>query len=135
MLDQLRKRLKGMGTSAGEQSQREALLDLLLWTMYADNLIALPESEHIEQLAAELSWESPNPPVQYLNKSVSRVRDVHSNPKDAQDFLDDVFDRLRTREMRLEAFQKCRDLAGIDGQISDEENRRLDLIKHRFDIE
>lgn len=135
MLEHLRKRLKGIGTSAGEQPQREALLDLLLWTMYADNRIALTESEHIDQLSDELSWESPNPLVQYLNASVARVRDVHSNPDSVQDFLDDVFQRLRTREMRVEAFEKCKELAGVDGEISAEENGRLDLIKRRFDIE
>ena len=131
-------RLKGMlgflGGSDLTQSQREAILDLLLWTMYVDRRIAVPENEQIDQLPEEFSWRSVTPFSLYVNTSLARVREVLSDPEAAETLLADVQRRLDTEATRRKAYEACNRLACADGQVAEEEARFLERIQARFGL-
>lgn len=135
MLGQLVNRLKGLSSGAGAQMEREATIDLLIWTMYADNLLALPENEKLDQITQEIPWDSPTRPDQYMNVAIARVRDVVADSTLADGFLDDISRRLGSRKARAEAYQLCRELAQSDGQLAERETQLLDRIKAQFGIE
>ena len=115
--------------------KREATIDLLIWTMYADNLLALPENEKLDQITQEIPWDSPTRPDQYINAALARVRDVVADPTLADGCLDDVSRRLGSRKARTEAYELCRELAQSDGQIAERETQLLERIRHEFGME
>lgn len=135
MLDQIRRLFKRIGRTAAEQEQREAMIDLLIWTMYADNVLTLTESDRIDEITEEMQWDSPTPPRQYLNVSVARVREANDNPSKADDLLQDISNRLGSREMRLQTYEACKELAQVDGQVADQETRFLTWVEEHFRIE
>jgi len=50
------------------QSQREALLDLLVLASYMDNHISLTENQALESAINQIGWESPRPrEIAFLN--------------------------------------------------------------------
>lgn len=134
MIDELRGLLNYIGRRADAQRQREAMIDLMIWTMYADKLIALPENEHIDRLADEMEWDSPTPPSQYLQVAIAKIRDVFVDEKKAADEMDSIYQRLGTDEMRKDAYVACRNLAKVDGEVVDEEMDFLNTVKRRFDL-
>lgn len=134
MLDDLRGLLNYVGRRADAQRQREAMIDLLLWTMYADKLLALPENDRIDQLADEMEWNSPTPASQYLNAAIAKIRDVLEDAEKAVVEMNSIYERLGTDEMRKDAYMACRDLAQIDGDVADEEREFLNSVKQRFNL-
>jgi hypothetical protein len=134
MFDELRDLLNYVGRKADAQRQREAMIDLLLWTMYADKLLALPESDRIDEMSAEMEWDSPTPAPQYLQVAVARIRDVLDDEEKAAAEMDSIYERLGTDEMRRSAYAACRDLAKVDGEMADEELAFLNTVKQRFHL-
>ena len=117
------------------QMEREATIDLLIWTMYADNLLALPETEKLDQITQEIPWDSPTRPDQYMNAALARVRDVVGDSSLEDGFLDDISRRLGSRKARTAAYELCRELAQSDGQIAERETKLLNKIREEFGIE
>lgn len=134
MLDELRDLLNDIGRKADAQQQREAMIDLLLWTMYADKLLALPEADRIDEVSAEMEWESATPATQYLQVAVARIRDVLESEEKAAAEMDSIYERLGSDEMRRSAYEACLDLAKVDGEMADEELAFLNTVKQRFHL-
>ena len=134
-LERLRNLFGKVDAAALTQPQREALIDLLLWTMYVDRMLALSENDRIDQLPEELSWESVTPFPTYLNASFARVREVLSDEDEARKLLDDIYARLGTDAARRRAYDACLDLADIDGQVAEEERRFLEGVRMRFGLD
>lgn len=134
MLEKLKGLFGRVNGSGMTQPQREALVDLLLWTMYVDRVLALPENERIERVGSETSWDSATPFPQYLNASLARVRGILADDAKAEAFLEDIYERLGSSEMRRQAYEACRTLAQSDGEVAEEERRFLERIRERFDL-
>lgn len=134
MLDELRRLLNYIGRTANVQRQREAVIDLLIWTMYADNLLALPENDRIDRVADEMEWDSPMPAPQYLKVAIAKIRDALDDEEEAAAVMDSIYERLGTDHMRKEAYDACRALAQVDGEVADEEMDFLNSVKQRFDL-
>ncbi len=134
MLNELRGLLNYVGRKADAQRQREAMVDLLIWTMYADNLLALPENDRIDQLTETMEWDAPTPASQYLKRSIAKVRDAIDDEEKAELLMNGIYERLGTEDMRRSAYAACRDLARVDGEVAEEETDFLNSIKERFDI-
>lgn len=134
MIDRLRALFGKITAGEAAQHQREAMIDLLIWTMYADGRLALPENDKIDSLAEELPWDSVTPFQQYLNTSIARVRSVLADEEKSDELLGDIYGRLRDDEMRTRAFRACRDLAQVDGEVDEAESVFLDTVRARFNL-
>ena len=134
MLEQFRRFFERIGRAADAQRQREAMIDLLIWMMYADNVLTLPENDRIDQITAEMEWEAPSRPSVYINTSISKIRDVLADEEKGRALLEEIHSRLGTDRMRKEAYEACRELARADGQLADEELQLLNTVKERFGI-
>lgn len=117
------------------QEQREALLDLLLWTMYADHVLALSEHDQIDEVAEAIEWTSVTPIAQYLNAAVARIRDVIGDAEATDELLERINERLATDTMRRRAYEACYELAESDGEIASAEINFLHQLRERFGIE
>ena len=135
MLEQIRGLFKRIVSAADEQKQREAMVDLLIWTMYADNVLTLPENEKIDQVTEEMEWKSATPAQQYIYVSIAKVREALDDPTKAESLLDDISERLSSDEMRMQTYEACRDLASVDGEVADKEMHFLNAVKKHFQID
>lgn len=113
------------------QQQREALIDLLIWTMLVDGHSELEEQEHLASLIDQLHWDSPLQVNQYLGMAYSRVRSALS-PGESQPLLASIRQRLQEPAIRQRAYRFACDLAESDGDRSPEELRFLQEIERAF---
>jgi uncharacterized tellurite resistance protein B-like protein len=135
MLEQIRGLFKRIVSAADEQKQREAMVDLLIWTMYADNVLTLPENEKIDQVTDEMEWKSATSAQQYIYASIAKVREALDDPEKAELLLDDISERLNSDDMRMRTYEACRDLASVDGEVADKEMHFLNAVKKHFQID
>jgi hypothetical protein len=111
------------------QEQREALLDLLVWTMFVDRHIAAPEQAQIEREARGLPWEGYNPVELFLDASVRRIRDALGSASAEEAYLCDIATRLGDGEARQRAFRAAQEMAGIDGNLAEKELEFLERVR------
>ena len=104
------------GTKDGlTQPQREAIVDLLHYCMFADNLVTLSEAGFIEAIEESYSWD-PNISLEYYQgKSIGATRAALANPEARKKFLESINQRLATADVKRKAFDLCEKLFLVDG--------------------
>jgi hypothetical protein len=104
------------------QPQREAIVDLLCYCMYADNLVMLAEDRLIADTVAKFNWDSKTPFDQFAVRSVDNARNASENQGYRDKFLASIRDRLDTAAAKGQALGLCQELFLADGARSDEED-------------
>jgi hypothetical protein len=111
------------------QPQREAIVDLLNYCMYADNLVFLAEDRVITDTAAKFNWDSKVPFDQFEVRSVSNARNARESQVYRDQFLASIKDRLDTASVKGKALDLCQELFLADGARSDEEDAVLQNLR------
>jgi len=117
------------------QPQREALIDLLVWTMFADRHVALPEQSFIAQQAEGLAWDSPRPVELYIDKAVRRIREVLGDEAAEETYLEEIAARLADPEMKRTAHAACDELIGVDGERAPAELTHLERVRIKLGVD
>ena len=118
----------------GKQTQREALLDLLVLTMFIDRHVASSESKLIRQEGKALSWEAPLPFEHFVDAAKQRARRVLDDVRATDSYLTDIARRLGSEEARSRAYHACVELVGIDGKQTEEELQLLERLRDKLEI-
>ena len=103
------------------QSQREAIIDLMNYCMYADNLVMLAEDRLITDTVAKFNWDSKVPFDQFVLRSTDNARNARESQVYRDQFLASIRDRLGTAAVKGQALGLCQELFVADGARSDEE--------------
>ena len=111
------------------QPQREAIVDLLNYCMYADNLVMLAEDRLITDTVAKFNWESKTPFDQFDGRSVGNARNARESQVYRDKFLGSIKDRLDTPAVRGKALDLCQELFLADGAQSKEEDEVLQNLR------
>ena len=112
------------------QAQREAMVDVLFYSMYADNSIALKEEELIANTVGQFSWDPKVSYDSYAARSIANARAVKETPATRADFLVSVAQRLGTPEVKQRTVALCRQIFQADGDVSSSEQELLrELMK------
>ena len=111
------------------QPQREAIVDLLNYCMYADNLVFLAEDRLITDTVAKFNWDSKVPFDQFDVRSIDNARNASENPGYREKFLASIRDRLDSAAVKGKALDLCQELFLADGARSDEEEAVLQNLK------
>ena len=111
------------------QPQREAIVDLLNYCMYADNLVFLAENRLITDTAAKFDWDPKIPFDQFDARSTSKARDASASQGHKERFLASIRDRLGTATVKAQALDLCQKLFVADGARSDEEDAVLQNLR------
>ena len=82
------------------QPQREAIVDLLNYCMYVDNLIFLAEDRLITDTVAKFNWDSKVPFDQFDVRSIDNARNATENQGYRDRFLASIRDRLGTAAVK-----------------------------------
>ena len=110
------------------QPQREAIVDLLHLCMYADNLIALAETNVVTDVVDSFSWETKSSFASFEARSIARAREAKENEEILTSLLDSVSDRLNAPNARNIALKVCQQLIAVDG-TTEKESALLAKIK------
>ena len=111
------------------QPQREAIVDLLNYCMYADNLVFLAEDRVITDTVAKFNWDSKVPFDQFDVRSIDNARNASESQVYREKFLASIRDRLATAAVKGQALDLCQELFLADGARSDEEDVVLQNLK------
>ena len=111
------------------QPQREAIVDLLNYCMYADNLVMLAEDRLITDTVAKFNWESKVPFDQFDARSTSNARNARESQVYRDQFLASINERLGTAAVKGRALDLCQELFLSDGARSDEEDAVLQNLR------
>jgi hypothetical protein len=111
------------------QPQREAIVDLLNYCMYADNLVFLAEDRVITDAVARFSWDPKIPFDQFDAKSINNARTARENVGYRDEYLAWIRDRLGTAPVKGKALDLCQELFLADGARSNEEDAVLQNLK------
>ena len=111
------------------QPQREAIVDLLNYCMYADNLVFLAEDRLITDTVAKFNWDPKVPFDQFDARSVNNARNASESKVYRDQFLASIRDRLDTAAVKGKALELCQELFLADGARSEEEDVVLQNLK------
>ena len=104
------------------QPQREAVLDLLLMGMYADDWLKLSEDERITKAIGEIGWHDLQTPHEYMNLAIARVRAAHESHVGLEPFLREVSSRLGSSSARTRALDLLESMLETDSMVVDSEH-------------
>src|SRR5437763_6647885 len=85
------------------QPQREAIVDLLNYCMYADNLIFIAEDRLITDTVAKFHWDPKVPFDQFDVRSIDNARNGRENKGYRDRFLALIMERHGTEEVKGQA--------------------------------
>lgn len=111
------------------QSQREAIVDLLNYCMYADNLILLSEDRFITDTVAKFNWDSKVPFDQFDVRSIDNARNARESQVYRDKFLASIRERLDIATVKEQALNLCQELFIADGVRSDDEEVVLQNLR------
>src|SRR6476619_33374 len=112
------------------QPQREAIVDLLNYCMYADNLVMLAEDRLIADTVAKFNWDPKAVRFdQFDARSVGNARNARESQVYRDQFLASIRDRLDTAAVKGKALDLCQELFVADGARSDEEDAVLQNLR------
>ena len=129
----IRKLFRKSDTSAQKdgltQPQREAIVDLLNYCMYVDNLVFLAEDRLIADTVAKFNWDPKIPFDQFDVRSINNARNASESQVYRDQFLASIKDRLGTAAVKGQALELCQELFLADGARSDEEDAVLKNLR------
>ncbi|MEO1088616.1 MAG: hypothetical protein AAFY88_30650 [Acidobacteriota bacterium] len=116
------------------QPAREALVDLLVWTMFVDRHLALAEHEHLDELTSGLAWSSIVGLRDFFSESVARARGVLDDSAAMEDYLRSIAERLGDQTARRNAAIASEHMMGADGKMRPEEVAHLRAVEKAFGL-
>lgn len=112
--------------------QRQALLDLVVLTMYMDGNLASIEAARIQQILTAMGLDSPYDRDKEFDASVTRVRPHSENLEAARSCASKLARNFTTPEQQRRVYDLLNEITESDGQISPSESKFLSTIKNGF---
>ena len=107
------------------QPQREAIVDLLNYCMYADNFVALAEDKFIADTVSKFNWDA-KISFDYIEaRSIGNARRAKEDEEFRAEFLASIKERLATPAAKKQALDLCQKLFLADGTRTDKEDTML----------
>lgn len=132
MNERLRELYRHVSVHATADIEHEAAVELLLLVMMSDHHVALGELDEIRTISDDSGWETNTFSVdQYLGEAMAKVRSALEHHT-TDDLLDSIDERISNHVLRAELFSAARDVAGVDHDITPDEQSLLGRIAAHF---
>jgi len=116
------------------QRQREALVDLLLLGMFADQNLKVSEDQKILSVIQEIGWQSYQTPALYFQSAIAKVRDASETNQGTRYRLHKISEALGDPETRALALNHLAKVLAVDEEVDSEETNFLNAAKAEFGI-
>ena len=114
------------------QDERECLVQMVLLVSYADGSVGSEETELLEELCNDFSWDSEVPLANFIAKARGRALELLKDRDALVDELVTWSRRIRDPSFAREVYLLCDTLANRDGRVSDEERAVLQGVIAAF---
>jgi len=115
-----------------DQSECEAFVDAVVYTMLADKVIDPDEMEAVEEFAEKLPWKSFDSVHNHVRNSLGRAAKNQNFMKQAEPYLAGIAARLKTSESRRYTRDACLKIVKADGEQSRTELALVELANRAF---
>ena len=132
MNERLRELYSNVSVHATADLEHQAVIELLLLVMIADQHISTDEIEAIRSISEDSGWESSTFSFdQYVGAAMAKVRSATAAGTEGE-LLDEIDARVTSTVLRHSLFSAARDVAGIDQRIDVAERSLLGQVAARF---
>ena len=114
------------------QDENEALIDLLVLAMYADNHLANQETENIEKQTSFMDWRGVQTQHDYIDESIGKARAALDTDELTVAYLKNVASRLTEPDFRKKAKDALYEMLHADEILDPKEAKFLGLFKKVF---
>ena len=114
MMDFFQRLIKSQDAGS-TQTQKEAMVDLLLLGMYADHTLSLAEQDFLNNEGTQIEWESGISFSGYLERTIPKVRTAQTDATTRSAFIDGIRDRLGNPAACERAIAELKALMLVDG--------------------
>lgn len=112
------------------QEEREAVVTLMLVTMYADKKLTLEENATLRRYEQLIKWDSGMSLGYFFSNTIALVRSAMRDEAKLSTLLTDTCGRIRSEAIRTLTIKACNDMAGADFK---REASELALLKRIVD--
>jgi uncharacterized tellurite resistance protein B-like protein len=111
-----------------DQDEREAVITLMVVTMYADKRLTLEENSVLRRYEKLIRWESGRSLSDFFGNLVATVRSAMRDEAKSAALLADACGRIRSQAIRTLTVKACNDMVGADFKTSAQERALLTRI-------
>lgn len=123
-----------MDLSEFSETQRTALLDLLVLTMYLDRHLGADEDARVKRLLIAMGAENPYDRERLFKDSINRVRPHADNPETVQRHAVKLARLFTTQDQCRQVCALLEELIACDGHVTPEEKRFMDTLRDSFQV-
>ena len=116
------------------ESQRQAVLDLLVLAMYADGHLASAEDARVQRWLVAMGYASEFERNHQFNAAVARVRQQAQLPAMAEAHAATLAQAFTTQEQRRRVHDVLEDLLKSDDKVATQESAFLSVIRQQLQI-
>ena len=110
------------------QDEREAVLTLMLVTMYADKKLTLEENATLHRYERLIKWESGRSLSDFFGNTIATVRSAMRDETKLTALLANAYARIHGEAIRTLTIKACNDMAAADFKKDSAEQRLLARI-------
>lgn len=116
-------------TDGLEQEQREAIVDLLNYSMFADDNLTLSEDKFIADTEGKMTWAPHIDFDIYEEQSIGFVRRAKDDVSYRSEFFESVKNRLGDEATKNKALALSTQLLSVDGPITAKGSETLKMYR------
>jgi uncharacterized tellurite resistance protein B-like protein len=96
------------------QDEREAVVTLMLVTMYADKRLTLEENATLRRYEKVIKWESGRSLSDFFGNTIATVRSAMRDENKLTELINGACDRIHSEAIRTLTIKACNDMVGAD---------------------
>lgn len=96
------------------QDEREAVVTLMLVTMYADKKLTLEENATLRRYEKLIKWDSGMSLGYFFSNTIAAVRSAMRDEAKLSTLLSDTYKRIHSEAIRTLTIKACNDMVGAD---------------------
>ena len=116
------------------ETQRQALLDLLTLAMYADGHLTSAEDARVAELLGTMGLTDETERQEWLDASVTRVRPYTESHERALQHAETLAAAFQDRKLQSRVYHLLEELITSDRHISEFEGQFLETIRQKFQM-
>jgi uncharacterized tellurite resistance protein B-like protein len=123
-----------MNLASLSETQKQALMDLLVVGMYADHNLTSAEDACAQRLLDQFQFDSENHRQQFSDAAFTRGSRHAGSPEAIRAYVPQLAANFKSATERQEVFDLLKDLLTSDGKVSTEESQLLGALLEAFKI-
>jgi uncharacterized tellurite resistance protein B-like protein len=124
-----------MEPSKLSDSQKQALMDLLVLGMYADHNLSSAEDACAQRLLDAFQFSSDYERQSFCDAAFTRASRYTNSPESIRAYVTQLAANFSNAKLRREVYDQLDDLLTSDGRITSEESQLLTVVKEVFQLE